>query len=673
VSPDKSVRINAAGSRAVDLHDDLKEVRMRGLAGAKLLILLAFLWASRPALAAEWTPIGPPGGAVRALAVDPVDPRIVYAGTAGGGVFKSVDGGASWKAANRGLTDYRISALVLDPHAPGTLYVAAGTLPTSSGVFKSTDGGASWVPASQGLPATPPFCGCGALFTVRALAVDRNGVVYAGGVGVSKSVDKAKHWSLATGGLSFGEASVLAVDPNDPRTVYAVTTLGLYTTRDGGLSWNPAAVDARLPEPQALALDPRMPGTLYAGTADGVSKSVDGGAHWQAASRGLDGAAVLSFAVQGGAGAGPAAVFAGTAKGVFKSVDGGGQWTPASSGLQGVAIGALAADPRSPGVLWAGTAFNTREGAGLFKTVSGGGLWRVSNQGLSASHVRSVALDPQDRRVIFAASGSRGVLRTLNGGITWAEANRGLVHRSVQALAFDAASQTLYAGTPDGVFRSTDRGTSWEAETAGLRDPVTDKVAAVEALALDPRDAATLYAAGGSGLYVSHDGAATWSRLAVPQDSGDRAVHGVAVSPASSSRLFAGHATGLFRSTDGGVTWSRPALPAGAVLFSSVAFDRVQPNRVYAAGQAGVVRSADGGASWERTRLEFEPTSALAVDVHGAVYAATLGGVFRSTDHGLDWEHFDKTRVAANGLALYPGRLYAAIDGGGVQWISLAP
>jgi len=648
---------------------------MRGLAGSKRLILfglLAFVWAFRPSLAAVWSPIGPPGGAVRALAVDPGDSRIVYAATVEGGVFKSVDGGASWKAANRGLSDHRILAIAIDPHAPRTLYVAAGTLPTANGVFKSIDGGASWTHAIQGLPTTPAFCGCGYLFTVYALAVDRNGVVYAGGSGVSRSVDKAGHWGLLTGGFSFGEVSVLAIDPSAPRTVYAVTSAGLYKTRDGGVSWNLAGVDARLPEPQALALDPRVPGTIYAGTVDGVSKSVDGGAHWQTANQGLNGAAVLAFAVQAGAGTGPSVLFAGTSKGVFKSVDGGGQWTPASSGLQGSVIGALAADPRSSGVLWAGAALSPREGPGLFKTTSGGG-WRISNQGLSASRVRSVAVDPLDRRVVFASSDSRGVLRTLNGGVTWTEANRGLIHRSVQVLAFDAAAQTLYAGTPDGVYRSTDRAASWEAATAGLRDPVTDQIAAVEALALDPRDASTLYAAGGSGLYVSHDSAATWSRLEVPQAAGDRAVHGIAVDPASSSRLFAGHATGLFRSTDGGVTWSLPALPAGAILFSAFAFDRGRPGLAYAAGQKGVVRSQDGGASWQRTSLEFEPTSALAVDSHGVVYAGTERGVFRSTDHAAVWQQLDLTFVAANGLTQAPGWLYAATDGGGVQVISLAP
>lgn len=224
--------------------------------------------------------------------------------------------------------------------------------------------------------------------------------------------------------------------------------------------------------------------------------------------------------------------------------------------------------------------------------------------------------------------------------------------------------------TPVGVFGSTDRGDSWEAKTAGLRDPVTAAVAAVEAIKLDPRDASTVYAAGGSGLYVSHDGAATWSRLALPQLHGDRAIHGVAVDPASSSRLLAGHAAGILRSTNGGVTWTRPALPQ-EVPFVAFAFDGHRPGVVYAAGSHGVLRSEDGGKTWSWAG-EVQST-ALAVDSRGAVYAATWLGVYRSTDRGMTFLPFANAMVGANDLVVLPGRLYAAIDGGGVQTTPLAP
>jgi len=114
-----------------------------------------------------WTSIGPEGGNVSALAIDPATPATLYAGTSGG-VFKSTDGGANWSAVNTGLTATNIQALAIDPATPTTLY--AGTW--GGGVFKSTNGGESWSAVNTGLTNTD----------VRALAIDPDtpATLYAG-------------------------------------------------------------------------------------------------------------------------------------------------------------------------------------------------------------------------------------------------------------------------------------------------------------------------------------------------------------------------------------------------------------------------------------------------------------------------------------------------------------
>lgn len=86
------------------------------------------------------------GAYVLSLAVDPTDSRVVYAGTGGfvgqgHGVYKSLDGGLSWSAANRGMLDYRITCLAIDPLHPQTVYAGSDT----GELFKSTDGAASWI------------------------------------------------------------------------------------------------------------------------------------------------------------------------------------------------------------------------------------------------------------------------------------------------------------------------------------------------------------------------------------------------------------------------------------------------------------------------------------------------------------------------------------------------
>ena len=79
------------------------------------------------------------GGSIRALAIDPSVPQMVYAGT-GGGVFKSTDGGGHWSRASIGLISPYINALVIDVSSPQTVYAGSG----GRGMFKSTDGGGHW-------------------------------------------------------------------------------------------------------------------------------------------------------------------------------------------------------------------------------------------------------------------------------------------------------------------------------------------------------------------------------------------------------------------------------------------------------------------------------------------------------------------------------------------------
>ncbi len=138
-----------------------------------------------------WTSGGPYGGSVRALAIDPGTPATLYAGTAGGGVFKSGDAGSTWSAANSGLTNPNVRALAIDPVTPATIYAG-----TTGGVFKSTDGGDTWAAANTGLTGT----------FITALAIDPTtpATLYAatGTGGVFKSTNSGGTWTAANTGLT---------------------------------------------------------------------------------------------------------------------------------------------------------------------------------------------------------------------------------------------------------------------------------------------------------------------------------------------------------------------------------------------------------------------------------------------------------------------------------------
>src|SRR5262245_6001269 len=126
--------------------------RMTPLQKVLLISLLVLLSASQTDVVSAgvqvWVSNGPEGGIIITLAIDPVTPAVLYAGTYEG-VFKSTNGGGSWSAINTGLTDMGVEALAIDPATPTTLYAGIW----GGGVFKSTNGGGTWSAINTGLTA----------------------------------------------------------------------------------------------------------------------------------------------------------------------------------------------------------------------------------------------------------------------------------------------------------------------------------------------------------------------------------------------------------------------------------------------------------------------------------------------------------------------------------------
>jgi photosystem II stability/assembly factor-like uncharacterized protein len=151
-----------------------------------------------------------------------------------------------------------------------------------SRVFKSTDGGATWraggevqtlqvpVAAPGEIPAQTAF---GSRVVIDPLDPD---TLYAGALGVLKSTDGGTTWRSA--GLTRTPVSALAIDPEAPATLYAGTDAGLFKTTDAGASWQALLADVRV---EALAIDPEERQTVYAGTERGVFWTPDGGYSWR--------------------------------------------------------------------------------------------------------------------------------------------------------------------------------------------------------------------------------------------------------------------------------------------------------------------------------------------------------------------------------------------------------
>jgi len=263
---------------------------------------------------------------VIALAIDPLFPANILAGTKGDGVFKSYDGGQRWVSRRTGLHEVTISSvvhqLVFAPGSSSHVFAA-----TSLGVFESNDGGESWAKRMEGMKE---------VLMVLSLAIDpqQPQTLYAGtSGGVYKSVDGALNWEKVNTGLvapdvlkssrSLGVTRI-KVDPFNPDRVYTATLKGLYRTENAGESWD--RIGESLPDHMLIEvlLDPHHVGVLYVGHREGVSRSEDGGVTWETRNRGLTNINIRALAMSD---LDSKVIYAGTnGKGLFLSVDSGMSW-----------------------------------------------------------------------------------------------------------------------------------------------------------------------------------------------------------------------------------------------------------------------------------------------------------------------------------------------------------
>jgi photosystem II stability/assembly factor-like uncharacterized protein len=235
-----------------------------------------------------WAPRGPTpmneqgrqdNGLTSAIAINPNDSNVIYQGTAGGGVWRSNDGGSTWTP----ISDRQISmgigepgAVAIDPNNTDTIYVGTSgrvAQQIQAGLFKSTDGGASWIRLGSRYPAGNTG-NANQFFNhwINVIIVDpaNSQTIYlssapAPGSGVLgrvfRSLDGGQNWTFGTN--SGGDVRSLVLDTSSPvgaRILYAgITGRGVFQSTDGGQNWTqilsgatPAVANALCPSPPCI-------------------------------------------------------------------------------------------------------------------------------------------------------------------------------------------------------------------------------------------------------------------------------------------------------------------------------------------------------------------------------------------------------------------------------------
>jgi photosystem II stability/assembly factor-like uncharacterized protein len=510
--------------------------------------------------------------------------------------------------------------------------------------------------------------------SVAALAVSRTGLVYAGTAqrGVFESADGGSQWTLAAAGGAGFSVHDLAIDPGDPRQVYALTTFGLFRVAAG--AWNyvgPADFGVSPCLCDAFAVAPSDRSRLYLVEDLELLVSRDRGASWHALATNLiDDVNVLRVDPRGAD-----VLYVGNPEGLLKSVDGGVTWHPGSGpgGAPGpTQVLSFAFDPLQPDVQYAGTLDN-----GIWKSTDAGETWSRVLPTANLDVVTALTVDPGNGDRIYAAIDHFAadsfplpmtlplmgeIWRSEDGGATWARLAVG--QTAVRALAIDPTDpRRVYAGfEQEGVLASGNRGASWHPARRGLRAFTAFDVA------VDPHQEGSLWIAVTSseffslsvdvfrgvaypGLYHTVDGGRTWAASGRGFDPTSSATR-IVFDPVRPERLFATTSRGgfLHRSTDGGASWQ--ALFSPVVLgVNLLVIDPVSPDTLYASGSRaedggpGVFKSVDGGETWADLSGGFEagtgdrPFTGLTIhpDRPATLYASCTAGFYRSRTAGRRW------------------------------------
>jgi photosystem II stability/assembly factor-like uncharacterized protein len=281
--------------------------------------------------------------------------------------------------------------------------------------------------------------------------------------------------------------------------------------------------------------------------------------------------------------------------------------------------------------------------------------------------VTALALDPSNSNTVYAAT-ARGLFKSLDAGSSWRPTGAGLDKHSLLALAIDPRkTSNLYATTDTGgVFRSTDGGEHWSEANEGIGARY------VGAIAVDPHHAGSVYAGAEAGrVFRSTDAGATWKELASPTSR--VCVTVVAVDPATPGLVYVGtNSEGVYWTTDDGLKWSRPSGRMSHGTVWNLMFDRT-PGALFVGTHDGLFRSANAGTSWTASNrgLRSWNVLALALDpaVPGTLYAGTAAAIYKSSDAGQSWNEL-QANLYVSAIAVdprAPSTLYAATHMGVIK------
>ncbi|MBE0642884.1 MAG: T9SS type A sorting domain-containing protein [Bacteroidetes bacterium] len=676
----------------------------------------------KTAMSNEWTALGPANtaGRLRALAFRPGDYNVVYAGGASGGVFKSDQGGqgGSWRPVMDYADAIPVGALAVDPSNPDVVYAGTGEptmeltksygAPSYSGVgvMKSTDAGETW----RRLPWPTSSS------AIHAIIVDprNSGLVFAATRdGLYRSADAGESWARVQSGVV---TDVVFREDNPDIVIAAIgndnggSLNGIYRSTNGGQRFSWAKVAGNWPLPDStgrieLATTPANPNLLMAfvmrsrDTQSGendflaVMKSTDNGDNWQRVQSNLpsdytsgQGFYNLCAAISP---VDPNLIVTGGFE-VYKSTTGGTSWSRVTNGNSPVHV-----DQHVLRFTEDGKYLYLGNDGGAYRSANGGSSWTPLGDGLETIQFYSLAWDPNDAERFYGGAQDHGIFQTFNVNIKSWRLRRG--GDGGYILVDPKRSNVLYSrvavegGSIAVPSRSVDGGSSWTRLANGFGSIEADRFNWLPPMMLSPNDNTRMYTAT-QFVYTAKGvdtGSPTWAPIS-PDITGRSSyaysvVSTMDICESSPTWMYVGSGDGTVQYSDVinalDVEWFNITAGLPNRWVSRIKVDRRNPEIAYVAfsgyGTGHMFKTTNKGAQWTDIsgNLPDLPINSMVIsrdDPDKTLFAATDFGVWYTRDAGQTWARFgDKLpNVVVYDIDIDShNRLIAATHGRGM-WIT---
>ncbi|MFZ0232745.1 MAG: hypothetical protein WA306_18860 [Candidatus Acidiferrales bacterium] len=670
-----------------------------------------------------WEPIfdAEPIASIGAIAVAPSDPQIIYVGTGesdmrsdisyGDGIYKSSDGGATWR--NIGLRDSQnVGRILVDPRDPNIVIVAAlghAFGPNAErGVYRSTDGGATWtkVLAKNDDTGAIDLCWDPANTSVVYAAMWQTRRppwnVYAPsngpGSGLYKSTDSGVTWTQITGhgfpSEGLGRIGIAIAPGTNGKRIYTVVDAhngGIYRSDDAGENWRCVTADRRVWQRGwyfgGITVDPRNPDVVYV-MDTAIYRSTDGGQRFAAikAAPGGDDYHSLWIAPDD-----PQRMILGSDQGAAISVDGAATWSswynqPTAQFYH------VITDDRFPYRV-----YGSQQDSGTAAVSSRSDYGQITFRDWSpvgGEESGYIVVDRSDNDFVYGG-GPFGALRRFNWTTGQSfDISPGAMRVDNERLRFTWTSplvdspqnpHVLYLGAQF-VLRSSDRGQSWQAISPDLTVKSGGAAAAgasnaasngtpkkeeprgvVYTIAPSPLQAGEIWAGTDNGLIqLTRDDGAHWSNVTPPDVAEWSQISLIEASPHDAGVAYAAvdrhqvddFSPYIYRTRDGGKTWQKIVadLPAGAYVHA-VREDIQRKGLLFAGTELGVFVSFDDGDHWQPLQNNLPVSSIRDLVIHGDdLVVATHGRSFWILDDIAALREWTDTIAAQQAYLFHPAR-----------------